>query len=162
MEQAFADIQKFHLESESDTKCLANTLAAVVTSTDVICLIGDLGAGKTFFARAFIRALTTPYEEVPSPTFTIVQIYETAESIDFSEVWHVDLYRMSRSKEVNELGLEDAFSEYVCIIEWPDRAKFLLPDKRLEIHFDFCDSWSERSVLLRGHKTWQKRLLGKI
>lgn len=147
-----------HLASESATESLAADLAGTILAGDVICLIGDLGAGKTSFARAFIRALTVPDQEVPSPTFTIVQTYDAGESPDLLEIWHVDLYRLSDPEEAGELGIEDAFADAVVLIEWPDRVPGLVPAKRLEIHFAFCDKSDQRLVRFRGDDSWLDRL----
>jgi tRNA threonylcarbamoyladenosine biosynthesis protein TsaE len=155
-------LAKVLVEGESGTGNLAASLASLVRTGDVLCLFGDLGAGKTSFARAFIRALTTPDQEVPSPTFTLVQIYETGESLDSLTIWHTDLYRLSHADEIEELGLEDAFEEAVVLIEWPERALELLPVKRLELHLGFCDNSQERSVLLRGDAHWAERLHGRL
>lgn len=150
------------IESESETENLASRIATVCGPGDVLCLFGDLGAGKTSFARAFIRALTTPDQEVPSPTFTLAQIYETGESLESLVIWHVDLYRLSDAEEIWELGLEEAFSEAMVLIEWPERALEHLPLKRLELHLAFCDKSSERSVVLRGDARWADRLRGRL
>ena len=146
------------LARESDTKALAAALAREALPGDIVCLVGDLGAGKTSFARAFIRALTTPDQEVPSPTFTIVQTYEAGESLGSLDIWHVDLYRLSDPEEVVELGIEDAFADGIMLVEWPERVPDLWPAKRLEIHFAFCDKPTERSVVLRGDAAWGDRL----
>ena len=127
-------LAKLRVAGESELGNLANCLATLCGSGDVLCLFGDLGAGKTSFARAFIRALTTPDQEVPSPTFTLVQVYETAELPNSLAIWHADLYRLSDSQEVFELGLDDAFADALLLIEWPQRALEFLPHKRLEIH----------------------------
>ena len=155
-------LAKLRVAGESELENLANCLAALCDAGDVLCLFGDLGAGKTSFARAFIRALTTPDQEVPSPTFTLVQVYETAESQNSLEIWHADLYRVLDSQEVFELGLDDAFVDALVLIEWPQRALEFLPLKRLEIHLSFCDKFTERSVVLRGDTRWAGRLCGRL
>ena len=98
---------------------------------DVIALRGDLGAGKTVFARAFIRARTRPDEEVPSPTFTLVQVYEPAGRAD-AAIWHFDLFRLATAEDALELGIEDAFGGAISLIEWPERLGRLLPASRLD------------------------------
>ncbi|MDE0812116.1 MAG: tRNA (adenosine(37)-N6)-threonylcarbamoyltransferase complex ATPase subunit type 1 TsaE [Alphaproteobacteria bacterium] len=155
-------LAKLRVAGESELGNLANCLATLCGSGDVLCLFGDLGAGKTSFARAFIRALTTPNQEVPSPTFTLVQVYETAKSPDSLAIWHADLFRLSDSQEIFELGLDDAFADALVLIEWPQRALEFLPLKRLEIHLSFCDKSTERSVVLRGDARWAGRLHGLL
>ena len=105
------------LPDEAATAALASRVAALVVPGDIIALKGDLGAGKTSFARAFIRARGDAHEEVPSPTFTLVQIYQT----DAVAIWHFDLYRLDAAEEAWELGIEEAFASGVSLIEWPER-----------------------------------------
>jgi tRNA threonylcarbamoyladenosine biosynthesis protein TsaE len=146
--------------TESGLAKFAERLASACLPGDVLCLFGDLGAGKTSFARAFIRAMTTRDQEVPSPTFTLAQVYETGESLETVALWHLDLYRLSEPEEIWELGVEEAFAEAITLIEWPEHALELLPLKRLEIHLGFCDKSEERLVALRGDARWADRLSG--
>ncbi len=90
-------------------------------------LTGDIGAGKTHFARCLIQSLLPAHEDVPSPTYTLVQSYPSRES----EIWHADLYRLTDTNEVFELGLIDAFDSAICLIEWPDRLGDLTPKDAL-------------------------------
>ena len=114
----------------AETERLARHLALHAAPGDVIGLCGPLGSGKTAFARAFIRArLGRPAEEVPSPTFTLVQLYEHAAGA----IWHFDLYRLSAPEETYELGIEDAFAGAISLIEWPEKLGELLPRDRLEV-----------------------------
>jgi tRNA threonylcarbamoyladenosine biosynthesis protein TsaE len=160
--EASPELATVQISDESAMANLASRIAKIREPGDVLCLFGDLGAGKTSFARAYIRALTTSDQEVPSPTFTLAQIYETGESLDSLTIWHVDLYRLSDAEEIWELGLEDAFDDAVVLIEWPERALELLPVKRLELHLGFCDKLTERSVVLRGDARWAERLGGRL
>lgn len=108
------------LESPEATEAMAQALAPVLRAGDTILLQGQLGAGKSHFARALIRALMGPggeRAEIPSPSFTLVQAYDGA----LAEIWHADLYRMSDPEELVELGLDAAMEEAICLIEWPDR-----------------------------------------
>jgi tRNA threonylcarbamoyladenosine biosynthesis protein TsaE len=105
-----------HLRSEADTQQLAVQLAAQAKTGDVFALQGDLGAGKTAFARYFIQALASVSVDVASPTFTLLQTYDTSKG----EVWHYDLYRIENEAALVELALEDATS-HIVLIEWPER-----------------------------------------
>jgi tRNA threonylcarbamoyladenosine biosynthesis protein TsaE len=97
---------------------------------DVVLLHGDLGAGKTTLARGLIRALCD-VEEVPSPTYTLMQHYDTRAG---DWLVHADLYRIEDEDELMELGLEDAFDGAICLIEWPDRLGRYLPARRIDLH----------------------------
>ena len=116
------------LPDEEATARFAARIAALARPGDVIALRGELGAGKTRFARAFIRARGGE-EEVPSPTFTLAQVYELPDAA----VWHFDCYRLRDPEEAWELGIEDAFRDGISLIEWPERLGHLLPAGRLEI-----------------------------
>ena len=119
-------------KSEEETAQIAAKLAPELGPGDIVCLHGNLGMGKSVFARALIRALTeNPEQEVPSPTFTLVQTYESKTG----EIWHFDLYRLKDPDEVYELGWEDALSQAISLIEWPERLGYLLPPDRLDIRF---------------------------
>jgi len=134
---------------------LARKLARVAKAGDVIALDGDLGAGKTAFARAFIRALTDPDEDVPSPTFTLVQTYE-GEKFD---IWHFDLYRLEHAEEVFELGIEEALHDAISLIEWPGRMGTYIPRERLEIRLTVTKGKNHRQVELIPHSSdWSERL----
>lgn len=114
---------------EAGTADVARRLAPALRPGDLVALWGDLGAGKTAFARALIRALTHPDEETPSPTFTLVQLYDS----DAGTIWHFDLYRLTDPEEVWELGWEEARAEGVALVEWPSRLGDLLPAERLDV-----------------------------
>ena len=104
---------------ETLTAALARMLAATLRPGQTILLDGPVGAGKTHFARAFIRARQgDAAEDVPSPTFTLVQTYDDPMG---TEIWHADLYRLSDPSELAELGLDEALTDAICLIEWPDR-----------------------------------------
>ncbi len=142
------------LSHEAATAALAQAVAGCARRGDVIALSGDLGAGKTAFARAFIQALSGgAAETVPSPTFTLVQVYERAPA----PVWHFDLYRLERPEEVYELGFEDALAQGISLIEWPERLGPLLPRERLDIALAFAADPNARRAALRGHGSWEKR-----
>lgn len=125
------------LDDEAATLALGAGLAPHIVMGDVVTLSGELGAGKTTLARGLIaelsrRAGLAP-ETVPSPTFPLVQVYELGRVT----LWHFDLYRLERTAELAELGWEEALSEGVTLIEWPERAGGHLPEPRLDIHLDW-------------------------
>lgn len=144
------------LPDEAATAALAARLAALAAPGDIIALRGDPGAGKTSFARAFIRARIPGHDEVPSPTFTLVQVYEA----EAGAVWHFDLYRLGNADEAWELGIEDAFVSGISLIEWPERLGPLLPSRRLDITLDFGDRPQARRAALTGDVGWRQRLAG--
>lgn len=143
-----------NLPDEAATATLAARLAAIARVGDIIALEGDLGAGKTTFARAFICASGVADREVPSPTFTLVQVYDAAEA----EIWHFDLYRLAAADEAWELGIEEAFLSGISLIEWPDRLGRLLPQRRLAITLEFSDRPEARRVVIEGDAEWRARL----
>ena len=103
--------------SEDGMAALGARLAAHVEPGDIILLDGPIGAGKTHLARALIQSLLKTPEDVPSPTFTLVQTYQSPRF----DIWHADLYRLADSSELIELGLDEAIGNAVVLIEWPDR-----------------------------------------
>ena len=155
------DISSFELPDEAATAALARDLAAHARAGDVIALTGELGTGKTAFARAFINALPPPGgaapdapEEVPSPTFTLLQTYERAPA----PVWHFDLYRLARPADAWELGFEEALGQAILLIEWPERLGPLLPAERLDVCFAYGKAPDARRVRLLGSGDWPARL----
>lgn len=148
----------FALANLAETQAFAQRLAARLRAGDVICLHGALGAGKTELARALIRAATgEPALEVPSPTFSLVQTYETAGF----EIWHADLYRLESAAESVELGLDDAFGEAVVLLEWPDRIAERLPADRLDIVIEAAAEAPEaRRIELIARENWSERVAG--
>jgi tRNA threonylcarbamoyladenosine biosynthesis protein TsaE len=114
------------------TARLARRLAPRLGAGDTLLLDGPIGAGKTHFARALIQALLPVPEDVPSPTFTLVQTYQAAAF----EIWHCDLYRLSTARDVLELGLDEAFGQALCLVEWPDRLGDLAPADALRLRFE--------------------------
>lgn len=148
------------LRDEAATQALGQRLADLLRPGEAICLSGPLGAGKSTLARALVRALTTPDEEVPSPTFTLVQTYPVALGDGPAELWHFDLYRLDRPDQVYELGIEEALAEGVSLIEWPELAAGLLPTEQvLTIELQITEGQARRAVL-SGGATWRDRLAG--
>ena len=110
------------------TKALGARIAAMLAPGDAVALAGDLGAGKTTLARAILASLGVR-EDVPSPTFTLVQSYETPRIT----ISHYDLYRLKSERELDELGLDEALDRGAALIEWPERAPNRLPPERLTV-----------------------------
>jgi tRNA threonylcarbamoyladenosine biosynthesis protein TsaE len=142
----------FRLPDEAATTRLGAALAAELKAGDAICLSGPLGAGKSTLARGLIRALTTPDEEVPSPTFTLVQLYEGPLAVA-----HFDLYRLVSPDEVEELGLDEALAQGAAVIEWPQRLEGRLPPDRLDIEIAFDETGDGRRARLTPHGAWEGR-----
>ena len=142
------------LEDEAATVRFGRKLAGLLRRGDVVALSGGLGSGKTALARAVVRAFLAE-EEVPSPTFTLVQTYDTP---DFA-IWHVDLYRLDGPSEIRELGLDDAIDAGgVLLIEWPERAGAWPPGDRLDISLSFGKSAAARRAELTARGDWCDRL----
>lgn len=135
-----------NLASQDETTRLAQALAPHLAGGNTILLEGPIGAGKSFFARALILSLLDEPEDIPSPTFTLVQTYETPAF----EIWHCDLYRLTAPYEAQELGLEDAFEDAVCLIEWPDRLGDLTPKDALVLTLETTDTPQTRCATLRA------------
>lgn len=136
---------------------LAALLAPRLVPGDVVLLTGDIGAGKTHFARCLIQSLLPTPEDVPSPTYTLVQTYP----VPTGELWHADLYRLTTTSEVFELGLIDAFSDAICLIEWPDRLGDLAPPDAL--HLTLTQGADDNARVMEFHWTqgdWAAKLRG--
>jgi tRNA threonylcarbamoyladenosine biosynthesis protein TsaE len=140
------------LASDGDTRALGARLALLLRRGDVIALRGELGAGKTTLVRGLIQALLGPEEEVPSPTYTLVQAYEAP---DFP-VWHFDLYRLETADDILELGWDET-QDGVALIEWPERAGAYLPASRLDVFLEISGD-GRRARLEAGGEGWQERL----
>ena len=137
------------------TEYLAWCLAGELRPGDLVTLSGDLGAGKTTLARAVIRALTgDPWLEVPSPTFTLMQLYEAP----FGPVLHADFYRLSGAMDLEQLGWDEASESAVTLVEWADRAEGALKPSRLEIRLEFDPITGRRTACLEGKGTFAHRL----
>jgi tRNA threonylcarbamoyladenosine biosynthesis protein TsaE len=147
--------RRIELPDEAATTALASALATAARPGDVIALAGDLGSGKTTLARGFIAALGV-VEEVPSPTFSLVQTYETSRG----PVAHFDLYRLARPEDVEELGFDEATADGIVLVEWPERLGQLLPRERLEVRLVVGESPGRRVAELHGTGDWPARLSG--
>lgn len=142
--------------SPKETEALAAAIARRCRAGDCIALSGDLGAGKTTFARGFIRALQAEAEEVVSPTFTLVQSYATGRGFT---VWHFDLYRLRDASDLLPIGFKEALESGVTLVEWPEMAKHTLPPQALHVAMEYDDAGETRRIALHGDgKAWQARL----
>ncbi len=137
-----------------DTCRFAQLLAPKLAPGDTVLLGGGVGAGKTHFARCLIQSQLDVPEDVPSPTYTLVQTYETLAG----QIWHADLYRLTDTAEVDELGLSQAFSEAICLIEWPDRLADQVPSSALTLTLDAAFGDDRR----KAECTWSDPKWSKI
>lgn len=154
-------IRRYQLPDEAATAALALLLADRLQPGDAILLDGSLGVGKTCFARALIRHLTGDASiEVPSPSFNLVLTYDIApDRLNGGTLWHFDLYRVSYSRELDELGLDDALRDGVTLIEWPDRLGSHAPANALTVSFSLItDAAGPRLAELHGSTAWATRL----
>jgi len=145
------DTRVVSLADEAATLALGTMLATQLQRGDMLTLSGDLGAGKTTLSRGILRALGHD-GPVPSPTFTLVQHYETGGLM----VAHFDLYRLSDHDEIFELGLDDALADGVVLVEWPEILGDDVPANRLAVRLE--DSGTGRAAELTGFGGWAARL----
>lgn len=143
------------LEDAAATARLGARIAPVLEPGETVLLYGPLGMGKSTLARGLIRALTRPDEDVPSPTFTLVQFYESD-----PPVAHFDLYRLTRPEEAAEIGLDEALDEGCAVIEWPERlgddpAGWLGPDR---LTVTLAEQGSGRVATVSGAGSWESKL----
>ena len=129
----------------SATRAFAAALSRFIAPGRVFCLSGPLGAGKSEMARAMITASCGPQDDIPSPTFTLVQPYQANGGF---EVWHMDLYRLETPAQVLALGVEDAFFDCCCLIEWSDKITDLLPSDQVRIDLAMGPDEGSRVVAL--------------
>ena len=132
----------FHSNSPDSTAKLAKRLGARLSPGDCLLLSGELGTGKSHLARALIQSLLTEPEDIPSPTFTLVQTYDIANA----ELWHADLYRLSAPDQVIELGLIDAFETAISLVEWPERLEGFAPQNALRITLSYAQQSEARDI----------------
>lgn len=145
----------FRLEDDQATARLGAAVAHTLEAGEAVCLWGPLGAGKSTLARGLIRALTRPDEDVPSPTFTLVQFYDSPAL----RLAHFDLYRLTRPEELDEVGLDEALETGAAIIEWPERLHGHLPADRLDIELaaEIHGARETRLARLTPHGKWEGR-----
>jgi len=136
-----------HVKDVDEMNKISASIAAISKVGQTITLSGELGVGKTTFARAFIKKLSPSVDNIPSPTFTLLQTY----SSEVGEIWHFDLYRLKHSIEVIELGIEEAFSDGITLIEWPEIIESYLPSNRIDIKIIYGKTENERQVIIKSH-----------
>lgn len=146
----------FHLSNADATARLGASIAGRLKPGEAVLLHGPLGMGKSTLARGLIRALTRPDEDVPSPTFTLVQFYESD-----PPVAHFDLYRLTRPEEASEIGLDEALDEGCVVIEWPERlgqdpAAWLGPDR---LSVTLADVDGARRATVSGAGAWESKMM---
>jgi len=149
----------FELTGEGAMALFGASLAPLLSPGDVVRLEGPLGAGKTVFARGLIRALTSAEEDVPSPTFALVQIYDTTKG----PLWHMDLYRLEDEVDILDLGFEEAQDDAICLIEWPQKAESYIPEGALTVRVEVdTDDPARRNVTFTAaagpDEAWRARL----
>jgi len=149
------DTRLIDLPDADATARLGAAVAAQLTPGDTVLLYGPLGMGKSTLARGLIRALTRPDEDVPSPTFTLVQFYESS-----PPVAHFDLYRLTRPDEAAEIGLDEALDEGCAVIEWPERlgpdpSGWLGPDV---LTITLAEQGDGRRATVSGAGAWDVKL----
>ena len=137
-----------------ETEELASALKENLQNGDIILLKGEIGAGKSLFARSLIQSAMDQVEEVPSPTFTIVQTYETK----LGSIWHADLYRLTDQSEIFELGLIDAFVSEIVIVEWPERLGHLEPQDALTVEIVILENDKREVIFSTNSSMWKARL----
>ena len=150
------------IDNTDEMETLGASLARGTSAGDVICLEGDLGAGKTALSRGFVRSRTgIPRLRVTSPSYLLDQTYVVEDEEDEDsgvEIHHMDLYRVSKEANLEALGFPDILSEAIVLLEWPDRLGSLMPPDRLEIDIRI-GARDIRSVQLTAHgSAWQTRV----
>lgn len=122
---------KYLSTCEADTIKCAQEFAKKLKGHEIVALDGTLGMGKTVFVRSVIQELSNSQTDVPSPTFTLLQTYDTSKGT----IYHFDFYRLKTPEEAYEIGIEDAFTDGICFIEWPEKIGTLLPQNAIHIVF---------------------------
>ena len=133
---------KYLSQTEQDTISFAKEFSKTLKGNEIIALWGTLGMGKTVFARSIIQELTGRKEDVPSPTFTLLQTYNSA----LGEIFHFYFYRLKNPEEAYEIGIEDAFESGISLIEWPEKIGGLLPKRAINIYFQMTPNGRQITV----------------
>jgi tRNA threonylcarbamoyl adenosine modification protein YjeE len=155
-ENTMTDFLECVVQNEQETAQLAAKLGPLLRPSDILSLSGTLGAGKTAFARALIRALIGQEIEVPSPTFNLLLLYDTPAGT----VYHYDFYRLEDPEEVWELDIEQAYEDGITVMEWAEKLEDLAPDDVLKVDITIPSDAAEDTRVFRfsGSKNWIERL----
>ncbi|CAH2211925.1 tRNA (adenosine(37)-N6)-threonylcarbamoyltransferase complex ATPase subunit type 1 TsaE [Tepidibacter aestuarii] len=138
-------MEKIYLKNEQETSEIGYRLGQLLNKGDVVCLIGDLGAGKTTITKSIARALEVD-DYITSPTFTIVNEYDGKYSL-----YHFDVYRISSSEDMYEIGFEEyLYGDGICIIEWANLIEDILPDEYMNIELNYKDEGREMIITPHG------------
>ena len=137
-----------------ETKAIALRIKENLQNGDIVLLKGEIGAGKSHFARSLIQATMDKVEDVPSPTFTLVQTYDTT----IGSIWHADLYRLNDQSDIFELGLIDAFGNEIVLVEWPDRLGHLEPQDALTVEITILEKNKRKITFSTTSSEWRGRL----
>lgn len=146
--------KQIFIQGEAEMCRLGARIACLLRDGDIIALYGDLGMGKTTLARGIIQTAMESDEDIPSPTYTIVQTY----TVPDITIWHYDLYRLEAPDELIETGYEEALED-IILMEWPERAGRFLPSDRLSIKI-MPEGDGRRLVFLPGSQDWANRIAG--
>lgn len=136
---------RYEVKNEEESKLLAGKIALHLRNNDILAFKGDLGAGKSFLCRQIIKNLCGEHVNVVSPTYNLLQIYETRDS---RTIYHFDLYRLKNPAEIYELGIEDALADNICLIEWPEIIEFMLPKNIIYINIQILDHAARRITII--------------
>lgn len=136
----------FNTNSEAETIQVAHDFALTLNPHDIVLIYGDLGLGKSVFSRGIIRTLTgNENMDVPSPTFTLVQTYDTPKTV----IYHFDLYRLKSPEECYEIGWEDALGFGLLLIEWPEKLGYLKPKEFIQVDLTSGDNPTSRLITIQ-------------
>ncbi len=133
-------MKKYFTHSVSETEALGTAFAEKLSAPTVLCLYGDLGAGKTAFTRGLAQGLGSP-DRVSSPTFTLMHEYEGREVLH-----HFDLYRLESEEELWDIGFEEYLENGISVIEWPNRFENMIPSSAIRIHISYGETENERII----------------
>ncbi len=151
-------LAKLTFESPEATTEFAVSLSRILAAGDVLLLSGPIGAGKTHFVRSaiqFLLATEGKSEDVPSPSYTLVQTFDLQEM----EIWHADLYRLGDASEFDELGLSEAFETALCFVEWPENVAIDWPDTALHLAVSLEEHPDHRKFVITGKRSrWDDRI----